>query len=240
MKHPSREEWVPFLWGETTVETKSRLSEHLQQCPECAAEVSAWRRTLNRLDGWEYPARPAGRFKALPLIKWAAAAALILGVGFGFGRFAIPSAPDINKLRADMESSLKTSLVPQLREQMRREIQAELDPAVALLRNQVTNQIQVQVASALDGAEKAARNISMREARRLLKEFVQVMDRNREEDRRTVLTLFEKFQNQYDTDYVNLRKDLETLASMTDDQFQQARLKLIQLAANSPADESEN
>jgi hypothetical protein len=48
-----------------------------------------------------------------------------------------------------------------------------------------------------------------------------------------LLALLESVQTDLTADYVAMRRDLETMASMTEDQFQQAQLKLIQLADNS-------
>ena len=44
--------------------------------------------------------------------------------------------------------------------------------------------------------------------------------------------LFDKLQKQYTTDFVLLRRDLETLASTTDEEIESARLTLFQLASN--------
>ena len=40
MNHPKREEWVPYLFGEATPQTRDKLTEHLQNCPDCAAEIA--------------------------------------------------------------------------------------------------------------------------------------------------------------------------------------------------------
>ena len=63
-------------------------------------------------------------------------------------------------------------------------------------------------------------------------EFVQVINALRADDRQATEALFDKLQKQYTTDFVLLRRDLETLASTTDEEIESARLKLYQLASN--------
>jgi len=77
-----------------------------------------------------------------------------------------------------------------------------------------------------------AANASATETRRQLNEFVQAVHAAREEDRRTTLLLFEKMQKQHSADYLSLRSDLETVASLTDEEIRRARQSLIQFAAN--------
>ena len=58
MKHPHREEWVPFLFGESDPEIKKQLAGHLKDCPDCAEELQGWRESLHRLDAWKMPRSP--------------------------------------------------------------------------------------------------------------------------------------------------------------------------------------
>ena len=81
MKHPNREEWVPYLFGEADPETKKQLAEHLHGCPRCAEELDGWRRSLHRLDAWAVP-RPKRRALPVlsPALNLAAAAVVVLGL----------------------------------------------------------------------------------------------------------------------------------------------------------------
>src|SRR5947209_16671579 len=94
MKHPHREEWVPYVFGESDPETTKQLAEHLRACPGCAGELEGWRRSLHRLDDWAAP-RPTRRRSLLvlrPVLNLAAAALVILGMGVGLGRWLIVPA----------------------------------------------------------------------------------------------------------------------------------------------------
>ena len=71
--------------------------------------------------------------------------------------------------------------------------------------------------------------------RQVLQGLTAVLDNAREEDRQVFVTLLDQLQDQRTTDYVSLRKDLETLATFTDDEMRQARSKLNHLAAHTLA-----
>jgi Putative zinc-finger len=110
MKHPERDEWVPFLFGEATLETKKRLSAHLKGCPECAAELEGWQRSLGRLEKWELPSgSPHGAPGLAPAFRWAAAAAVVVCAGFAAGR--LTSAPGITQanLRAEVQAAVDSA-----------------------------------------------------------------------------------------------------------------------------------
>ena len=205
MNHPKREEWVPYLFGEATPQTRDKLTEHLQNCPDCAAEIAGWRQSLDKLDRWKLPrmrARPAQG--APPLLKWGLAAALLVGAGVGLGRWSAP-AVNLNELQTRIETSVKSSLGVELQ----RQLKADLESALA----------GVVDASAVD-------------TQRQLGEFIQAFNRAREEDRRSMFAWIEKIQKQHTADYLSLRTDLETVASLTDEEIRRARQSLNRLAAN--------
>lgn len=112
MKHPEREEWVPFLFGEAPLEIKKRLAAHLKSCPECASELDGWRRSLGRLERWELPTAPVRRAPVMaPAFRWAAAAVVVICIGFAVGR--LTSAPGITQadLRAEVQAAVENATV---------------------------------------------------------------------------------------------------------------------------------
>ena len=207
MNHPKREEWAPYLFGEATPEARHELAEHLQTCRACAAEIAGWRQSLNKLDCWKLPrmrARSAQRPPAF--MKWGVAAALVLGAGVGLGRWSAP-AVDLNALQNRIEASVKSSLAMELRRQLTADLQTALAGVVD--------------ASAMD-------------TQRQLGEFIQAFNRAREEDRQITFAWIDNIQKQHAADYLSLRNDLETVASLTDEEIRRARQSLNQLAANRP------
>src|SRR5437588_2561299 len=109
MNHPNREEWAPYLFGEAKPEARHRLTRHLQECADCRAEINTWQRSLHRLDAWELPDRPRPGGQLMPLLRWAAAAAVILGLGFGIGRLG-SGAVNAQRVRAAIEPELRKQL----------------------------------------------------------------------------------------------------------------------------------
>jgi hypothetical protein len=209
MNHPKREEWVPLLFGEADAETKQRLEAHLKSCAECAAEVNAWRRTVGRLDAWKLPKAQRAKSFSLQPVGWAAAAAIMIGA-FMAGRFSTPHF-DEQKFRADLKS----------------ELSAEIQQGFA--------RVSVDSSNALSNLEFRLASASIRNSKEMANQFVQVIDSLRSQDREATEALFDKLEKQYTTDFVLLRRDLETLASTTDEEIESARLKLYELAsAHSP------
>ncbi|MBI5384503.1 MAG: hypothetical protein HZA90_07415 [Verrucomicrobia bacterium] len=190
MNHPKHEEWVPYLFGEANSFDRRQLQEHLQSCGECRDEIEAWQRSLGRLNAWKLPRAEKRREAFTPVLRWAMAAALVLGLGFGLGRSSAPAGV----------------------------------PAGALL------QVQHQMSNSLAALEARLTNATEISSRELLQGVTQALDQARTQDRQAVLALFRELEERHTATYVALRKDLETLASLTDDEIRQARLKLIELA----------
>lgn len=219
MNHPKQEEWTPYLFGEATPEARAELVQHLQNCPECSAEIAGWQRSLRTLDHWK-PSRPRPRTAWLePLVKWGIAAAFVLSAGFGLGRWSAPTV-DANAMRAEFEASLRSSL--------------------AAARSQITDELQTQFTVALDRAVAGVLKVASAESRRRLAEFSQVLDTSRVEDRRQTVALIEKTQQQHAADLLSTRSDLETLAAQTDEGIRRAWQGVFQLASNrSPAESTD-
>jgi len=108
MKHPEREEWVPFIFGEADAGRRRQLESHLDDCAECREEIQSWKRSLDRLDSWELPTVTKRRPNFVRLVKWAAAAAIVLCVGFAIGRNTAHA--DAAKIRAAVERNLRGEL----------------------------------------------------------------------------------------------------------------------------------
>ncbi|MCI0538913.1 MAG: hypothetical protein L0Z50_27210 [Verrucomicrobiales bacterium] len=225
MKHPNRDEWLPYLSGESPPDARRHLDEHLDACAECAAEIAAWRRVENRLERWELPKLEKyseDSFRNFrPLLKWAAAAVLILSVGFSLGWL----------MRRGSDSGDGRALAAESRQQLRQELSAEIQTAFA--------QVQSQSSNALVMLELRLARSSQIETRQLLVAVNEAFSRGREEDRRTALTLLGDLEQRHAAMFIALRRDLETVASFTDDNMRQARLKLVQLVANAEPTESD-
>src|SRR5271163_1789975 len=84
--HPEPATWMAFLYGELSTAQNQELEAHLGHCAACAAQVKEWRAGRSALDAWTLPARRPARTLFMPVLRWAAAAALVLGMGIVLGR----------------------------------------------------------------------------------------------------------------------------------------------------------
>jgi anti-sigma factor RsiW len=116
MKHPEREEWVPFVFGEADASQRQQLESHLKACPECREEIESWQRGVGRLDSWKLPRTSEPRPSFAPLVRWAAAAAVVLSIGFGVGR-ATTARIDAEKVRASVERDIRSEFAQIAREE---------------------------------------------------------------------------------------------------------------------------
>lgn len=136
MNHPDREEFVPYLFGEDTPETRRRLHEHLGACPQCQAEVESWRRSLRRLDAWRTPTVPRPSFVARPGLSWAFALLTVVGLAaFLLGRFTSRAEAEA-KLQEQIAARLKPELTAELRQVVREEVAKAADGMLATSREE--------------------------------------------------------------------------------------------------------
>ncbi len=203
MNHPTREEWMSYLYDELTGEQHAGLEAHLAVCPDCKAGLDQWRTTKVDLDAWCLPAKRAQSPLPRPFVRWAAAAAVMIGVGFGVGRFVPSASADVDSLRAEIEPSIRQ----QLRQEFAQTLRSELERASV--------------------ANLAASNA---EARQLVADFVKAYEANRTEDNQAVYNALNKLDTQRLADYATLRKELETVAVLTDVSFRRTQEQLVQLA----------
>jgi hypothetical protein len=112
---------MAYLFEETAPERRRELNAHLAACTQCSAQVQGWRSSLVALDDWRISAPRSSKRQWQPALKWAAAAAMMLVVGFGLGRRTAPGAADL--------AELKTS-VARLSENLRQDRNTALTNAV--------------------------------------------------------------------------------------------------------------
>jgi hypothetical protein len=121
VNHPEAGEWMSFLYGELAPERARQMGEHLSTCGVCTEQVKVWRSSMEHLDDWSLPVPKEAARRWVPALKWAAAAAVVLGIGFGLGRRSAPSAGEFASLKAS---------VAQLTEAVQRERNADFSNSV--------------------------------------------------------------------------------------------------------------
>jgi len=205
MNHPTREEWMSYLYDELTGEEHADLAAHLAVCPECNANVRSWRGLKHDLDAWQLPARTTRKSWNRPIVRWAAAAAIILIAGFGIGRLSASRAANVEQVRAALEPSL------------RKELRQELSQ---LLRQQLDQSSTTTLAAA--GTQ----------TRDMLGDFVRAYEQNRADDNRAVYAALARLDSERMADSTALKRDLDTVAVYSEAGLRQTQRQLVSLANN--------
>jgi hypothetical protein len=84
--------------------------------------------------------------------------------------------------------------------------------------------------------ESAAHEQSQGQFDALLRSLPDLVRAAGEEDRRAILGQLQRMEERHASDFVSLRRDLETVASLTEEEIRQANLKLLQVASASPVE----
>ena len=207
LTHPSREEWMDFLYDELPASRRAELDVHLGSCDACARQVATWRNTMGALDADELAAPATGKSSAWANWKWAAAAAfLIAAVGSGFGLGRASSPRDLQSLRAAIRS----------------EMRGEMQAALQQTRLEMLEQQKEAFAAAVKGIAS--------ETQRLLGDVAQAAEEKRTIDQQALLQTVQQLDASRQSDILSLRKDLETVALFTDDGLKKTEAQLFQLA----------
>ncbi len=188
MTHPTPEKWMDYLYGELDGRARSKLKRHLADCAECRAAVSTWGDAMAHLDAWRMPRQrlpAAARRFALA----AAAALLLMALGYAIGWLRPRPAVDVEALRAEWQASLTDA---------RSQIEAEL---YAQLRADM-EQLAVQTFA----ASNAVTN-------RLLSQFIEAYLTARAEEQEAIAAAFLGIERRRVADDVVLRDDLIVLAA---------------------------
>jgi hypothetical protein len=171
MNHPTHDELSEFLYDELDPPRREEVGRHVDECTACRATIESWRGVRANLAAWELPAvvrvaRPAA--SARGGLRWAVAAAVLLGTGFGVAR--------ITEKPADL-SALRTELAREVRQEVRQELAAEL-------------------------RDHAARQAAWQEA-----------------FQEAVVDVIGQLETRQVATYANLRKDVETVALRSHEEF---------------------
>ncbi len=120
MNHPTHDVLAEFLYDELDPTREVEVRQHVEACGKCRATIESWRSVRAHLGAWKLPLnarRPASVGASRLGLRWAVAAAVLLGSGFGVARMTEKPA-DLSALRAD--------LVRDVRQEVRQELAAEL------------------------------------------------------------------------------------------------------------------
>jgi len=128
MNHHTPEEWLLYMDDTAPPELADALRQHAASCPECAAELEAWKRSASRLRKLAFPAPYAARGRAAAVVRLALAASIALVFGFALGRMSQPSAAEIRQ-----------AVAAQMRNELRQDVREEVGALNVKLTRQRAN-----------------------------------------------------------------------------------------------------
>lgn len=232
LSHPSAEEWMSFVYEELPRAARRPLAAHLRSCPECQAQLSQWQGTRKRLTQWrvdvETPASAPTWIQ--PALKWALAAGLVLGIGFGFGRLSTPQV-DPSGLRIALEQSLRGSLRAEITRQVQDQLRADLHAAVRGGPELLNTEFRRDLRTGLDEWRGLTLDAASGETRKLLLDLNDSYRAARQQDQKAILTLFDRADQQRRADFLSLRRAVETVALVADNKFQRTETELGNLVS---------
>lgn len=153
----------------------------------------------------------------LPLAKLAAAAVLMIGLGYLSGRFSAPAPLDAEQLRADIESTLRASLEPAIRQELLREMDNRWDSAFAARGVALKEELQQQFRR--DLMESAARTLTYatNQTDQRLAEFARLIHAARLQDRQRTAEALQYLESNRLYDRSQFGSGLVTLAARTNE-----------------------
>jgi len=148
-----------------------------------------------------------------PVTKFAAAAVLLLAVGYATGRLSAPQPLDVEELKAALETSLKSSLEPAIRQDLLEQMNDRWQSAFAAGCAQIKEELQRQVRRDLTefAAQTLAASGSLTNQR--LMELIQLIEATRRRERQQIEAAFE----QIEQEKILLRNGLLAVAAQTNE-----------------------
>jgi len=207
---------MTYLYDEVDAAERARLAGHLRGCAHCQERMHEWQTAQRNLDGWQLESRRASRKAAVPVLarpwlKWAAAAVLLAGVGFSAGRFSTPRSVDPQKLRAEIEPQVRQQLRAELAQTMQEELKKSATATLAASREQ---------------------------SRQMLADYAGKIESARAADSSAISAALDRLDSQQAEDYVSLKKQLDTVAVLTDAGLRRTENQMVELAGMATPNQS--
>jgi len=148
-----------------------------------------------------------------PITKCAAAAVLLIAVGYATGRLSAPEPLDVEELKAALESSLKASLEPAIRQDLITQLNEQWQSAFAVSNAQLKEELHQQVRRDLTefAAQTLAASGTLTNQR--LMELIQLIEAARRRERQQVAAALQ----QIEQEKIQFRNGLLAVAAQTNE-----------------------
>lgn len=222
---------MEYLYDEMDSPGRTALETHLKACVPCREKQVELSGAMDSLDAWrvqvpEKVSLKAGVNRFQPVVKWAAAAALLVTTGFAAARFSQPQI-DLTALKTQISAEVQSEVQKPLELKMDATIEAAAQQAVANAREQ----LEMEVAARIQETALRARSDALLAMREQLGELQLHLATVREEDRKALNAALKKVENQWLAQLRTIREDLERVAVFSDESYRSAQRQLVQLAS---------
>ena len=148
-----------------------------------------------------------------PITKFAAAAVLLIAVGYATGRLSAPEPLDVEELKAALETSLKASLEPAIRQDLIAQLNKQWQSAFAVNSAQLKEELHQQVRRDLTefAAQTLAASGTLTNQR--LMELIRLIEAARIRERQQVAAALE----QIEQEKIQFRNGLLAVAAQTNE-----------------------
>jgi len=160
-----------------------------------------------------------------PVARLAAAAAVLIAVGYAVGRLTAPRPADVERLKVELEASLKSSLRTELLNEMERRWQWELAGACTQLRDELDHRFKRR----LDAYAVHTLAASNAVTNQLLAELIEAIDAAQRQQGHWVSAALEQIELNRLQDSTSLRNELVTFAAFTGDELQRTKRAVVNL-----------
>ena len=234
------------LFDGLSAQDREALDEHVARCSKCAEhfqklrdEKTSLREFAEKVNAgmqrrkeamaeavrrWDpnERVRPAAGWRAIalnPVAGLAAAAVLLIAVGFVAGRL-MPGRPvDVEQLRAALESSLKSSLEEGIHSSLLEQVSRDRESALDRYYVRVKDELARQFHREMNGLAVQTLAVSEASMERRLEQLIRLIEAAREVDHRQVQKALHYMESNRIEDRTRLGQSLESLGSIRDREF---------------------
>lgn len=194
---------------ENEIRRRLKLLSQIEPIPEAARRATERvRDTLVKKEKRRESTRMWRAIIKRPITKLAAAAILLMGLGYAAGRLSTPP-PDMEQLRFDLETSLKSSL----KEEMNRRWQPVFAASCVQLKDELHQQVRRDLTEFADQILAASGTLTEQR----LMELIELIEAARMQDRRRVAMALEQIEINRLQDKNRLGNGLIALAARTNE-----------------------
>ena len=239
MNHPSQETWMSYLYGELDAPEQKEMTGHLEACFDCRTQVKSWQATMIKLDSWKVPSiahSRSGHGIRFRVLRWSAAAAILIAAGALAGRLGASKAVDSEALRRDIETSVTTSIQPVIENDLRQKLSQEMVVTLANYRAQVSEALYRQIQMQLQEYAVQTLTASGTQTNRLLEQLLEAVKVSQLEERQIYASILKQLEIERWREQEQLRNEFALFAQETGGRLRETQRNVAQLLTYGPKD----